>query len=188
MNRIHRWLCRSTPWKETLGTHILPWALGGVDLGSKALELGPGPGLTTDWLCTRVDHLTCAEVDGALAADLSQRTAGGNVTVLWEDATALSLPDSAFDAAISVMMLHHVPSAALQDRLLAEVARVLRPGGTFAGADSVASWWLRLIHIGDVLLPIEPFSFAARLEAAGFTKVEIDQQASAFRFRAQRCD
>lgn len=171
-----------------LESHILPWALGGADLGSEALELGPGPGLATDWLRTRVDHLTCVEVDDGLAAALSRRTAGGNVTVLREDATAMSLPDSMFDAAISVMMLHHVPSIALQDRLLAEVARVLRPGGTFAGADSIASRWLRLIHIGDVLLPIEPLAFAARLEAAGFINVDVDQRAGAFRFRAQRPD
>jgi hypothetical protein len=44
-------------------------------------------------------------------------------------------------------MLHHVPSAALQDRLLAEARRVLRPGGVFAGFDGVASWLFRVIHI-----------------------------------------
>jgi SAM-dependent methyltransferase len=188
MNRLHRWLCRSTPWKATLESRILPWVLDGIDLGSNVLELGPGPGLTTDVLRARVDRLTCVEIDSELAAEVSRRTANGNVRVLCEDATAMSLPDSTLDGAISVMMLHHVPLAALQNRLLAEVARVLRPGATFAGADSVASRWLRLIHIGDVLLPIDPATFAARLEAAGFVNVQVDEGVNAFRFRAQRAD
>jgi ubiquinone/menaquinone biosynthesis C-methylase UbiE len=36
-------------------------------------------------------------------------------------------------------MLHHIPTAAQQDQAFAEVARVLRPGGTFAGTDSIGS-------------------------------------------------
>ena len=39
-----------------------------------------------------------------------------------------------------------------QDRAFAEIARVLRPGGTFAGTESVGTGWLfRLIHVGDTL-------------------------------------
>jgi ubiquinone/menaquinone biosynthesis C-methylase UbiE len=45
----------------------------------------------------------------------------------------MSFPDATFDGAVSFTMLHHVPSEALQNRLLAEVARVLRPGSIFAG-------------------------------------------------------
>ena len=77
MNRLHRWLCRSTPWKATLESRILPWVLDRIDLGSNVLELGPGPGLTTDVL--RVDRLTCVEIDSELAAEVSRRTANGNV-------------------------------------------------------------------------------------------------------------
>ena len=50
MNRLHRWYCQSNHWRHRLGTEILPWSLKGVDLGGEVLELGPGPGLTTDWL------------------------------------------------------------------------------------------------------------------------------------------
>jgi ubiquinone/menaquinone biosynthesis C-methylase UbiE len=49
------------------------------------------------------------------------------------------LPDAAFDGVVCFTMLHHVPSALLQYRLLAEVARVLRPGGVFAGTGSRSS-------------------------------------------------
>jgi SAM-dependent methyltransferase len=167
-------------------TYILPWVLDDVDLGSDVLEVGPGPGVTTDLLRSRVGHLTCVEIDRALAASLSRRVAGQNVTVLCENATAMSFPDAAFDAAVSFTMLHHIPSAALQDRLLAEVARVLRPGGTFVGTDSVDSRSMRWLHVFDTMVLVDPGTFAARLAAAGFTDVHVDVNAWAFRFRARR--
>ncbi|MEO8501075.1 MAG: class I SAM-dependent methyltransferase, partial [Vicinamibacteria bacterium] len=149
MNLAHRWLCRSGQWKKTVETYALPWVLDGVELGSNVLEVGPGPGITTELLHTRVPRLTCVEIDQALADSLARRMAGRNVTVLCGDATRMTLPDASFDGAVCLSMLHHVPSAALQDRLLAEVARVLRPGAMFAGTDSVDSKFLRLLHLFD---------------------------------------
>jgi SAM-dependent methyltransferase len=186
MNLAHRWLCRSAYWKRAVEAYVLPWVLGGVDLGSNVLEVGPGPGVTTELLCTRVSRLTCVEIDPALAASLSRRMAGRNVTVLRQDATAMSLPDASFDGAVSLTMLHHVPSVALQDRLLAEVARVLRPGGIFAGTDSIDSRFLRLLHLFDTMVLVNPSSFGDRLAAAGFADVEVDVNEYAFRFRARR--
>jgi SAM-dependent methyltransferase len=186
MNLIHRYLCRSASWKRAVETRIFPWALNGVDLGSNVLEVGPGPGVTTDLLRTRVPRLTCVEVDKAMADSLSSRTAGSNVTVLCEDATAMSFPDATFDGAVSFTMLHHVPSKALQDRLLREVARVLRPGATFAGVDSVYSKYFRLLHVGDTMVVVDPGTFPERLKAAGFSDVEVETNGRAFRFCARR--
>ncbi len=186
MNLAHRWLCRSGYWKASVETHLLPWVLEGVDLGGRTLEIGPGPGVTTDLLSPRAGHLTCVEIDKGLAERLARRTTGLNVTVLCENATAMSLPDASFDSALSFTMLHHVPSAALQDRLLAEVARVLRPGGIFAGTDSLPRPLLRLLHVFDTMVLVDPRGLAPRLEAAGFTDVDIDVGQHAFRFRATR--
>jgi 16S rRNA A1518/A1519 N6-dimethyltransferase RsmA/KsgA/DIM1 with predicted DNA glycosylase/AP lyase activity len=108
MNLAHRWLCRSDSWRNVVETHIAPWVLEGVDLGSDVLEVGPGPGVTTDLLRSRVSHLTCVEIDRGFACALARRTAGSNVRVLCEDATAMSFADAAFDAAVSFTMLHHV--------------------------------------------------------------------------------
>jgi SAM-dependent methyltransferase len=185
MNLAHRWLCRSGYWRNAVETYALPWVLDGIDLGANVLEVGPGPGVTTDLLRTRVSRLTCVEIDPALAGALSRRTAGGNVTVLRGDATAMSLPNASFDGAVSMTMLHHVPSAALQDRLLAEVARVLRPGASFVGTDSVDSRFLRLLHVFDTMVLVNPATFAGRLVAAGFSDVQVDVNPYALRFRAR---
>ena len=166
--------------------YALPWTLEDVKLGDDVLEVGPGPGVTTDLIRARVAHLTCVEIDRAMATALARRTAGSNVTVLCEDASAMSLPPATFDAAVSFTMLHHVQSPALQDRLLSEVARVLRPGGVFAGSDSVYSTFLRVLHIFDTMVLVDPQTFPARLEAAGFVDVRVDTNPYAFRFRATK--
>jgi len=188
MNRFHRWFCRSGFWKSAVQDGLMPWALSGVDLGDELLEVGPGPGLTTDLLRTRVPHLTSIEIDPALATALRQRLAGTNVSVFHGDATQLPFENGAFSAAVSFTMLHHVPSTALQDRLLAEVCRVLRPGGVFAGTDSLTSLSFRLMHVFDTNVSIDPDGIGARLEAAGFTRVSVRQAKSAFSFRATKTD
>ena len=98
-------------------TYILPWTLEGLNLGSDVLEVGPGPGVSTDLLRPRVPHLTCVEADRGFAEKLRRRV-DPSVRVMCEDATAMSLPDQSFDAAVCFTMLHHVPSAEMQDRLL----------------------------------------------------------------------
>jgi SAM-dependent methyltransferase len=186
MNRFHLWFCNTRFWKKTLKDGILPWALRDVDLGDDVLEVGPGPGMTTDLLRSRFNRLTSIEIDLPLADSLKRRMQGTNVTVVRGDATAMPFDDSSFSGAVSFTMLHHVPSLALQDRLLAEVCRVLKPGGVFAGTDSVYSLGFRLIHLWDTMVVIDPDTFGARLEAAGFTQVSVEKVERAFRFVAHR--
>jgi SAM-dependent methyltransferase len=186
MNRLHRWYCRSSQWKKKLDYDILPWALNGVPLGDEVLEVGPGPGLTTDWLSHRAKSVTCIEVDRAFASALTSRTGNTNITVLRGDATAMSLPDQVFSGAVCFTVLHHLPSPALQDRLFAEMFRVLRPGGVLAGTDSMQSLLMRIFHIGDTMVLVDPASLPPRLESAGFCDVKIEIAAGRFRFFARR--
>jgi SAM-dependent methyltransferase len=186
MNLAHRYLCNSSGWKKTVETRVIPWVLEGIDMGADVLEVGPGPGVTTRLLHTRFERLTCVEIDRGFAASLTRRMRGKNVTVVRADATAMSFPNEKFDGALSFTMLHHVSSPALQDRLLAEVARVLRPGGIFAGVDSLYSRGFRLLHLFDTMVVVDPSSFPRRLEAAGFVDVQVDVNPYAFRFRGRR--
>jgi len=98
----------------------------------------------------------------------------------------MSFRDSAFDGVVCFTMLHHVPSAALQDQLLAEVARVLRPSGIFAGTDSRYSRFFGLLHLFDTMVVVEPSSFSDRLRAAGFEDIQVDVAPGMFRFRARK--
>lgn len=155
-------------------------------LGERVLELGPGPGLATDMLRTKVRKLTALELDHNLASSLASRMRGSNVEVVAGDATAMPFPNAQFSAVVSFTMLHHVPSAELQNALLREVWRVLMPGGVFVGSDSLGSWFMRVIHIADTLVLVDPETFGARLQAAGFEVLEVEKNSRAFRFHARR--
>ena len=72
-------------------------------------------------------------------------------------------------------MLHHVPTVAAQDALLAEARRVLRPGAWLLGVDSMDSPGFRAFHKGDVCVPIDPATFGSRLCAAGFVDIEVER-------------
>jgi SAM-dependent methyltransferase len=173
MNPQHLELCSSDEWRQTLRDLVIPYALDGARLGDDVLEVGPGPGLTTDLLRADIAQITAVELDDDLAAALTARLAGTNVEVVHADATAMPLDDGRFTGAISLTMLHHVPTPDLQDRLFAEVARVLQPGGLFVVADSMASDDLAAFHEGDTYNPVDPDSVAGRLTAAGFGDVEV---------------
>ncbi|MBA4180579.1 MAG: SAM-dependent methyltransferase [Anaerolinea sp.] len=184
MNRFHNWYCRSSLWRRTLHGSILPWALNGARLGDNVLEVGPGPGLTTDVLMHRVPKLTAIEFEPLLAERLRGRTAGTNVTIMTGDATAMPFAPDQFSAVVSFTMLHHVPSRDAQDRLLREACRVLRPGGVFLGSDSRSSLVFRAAHLFDTMVLVDPDQFGRRLEEAGFEAVRVDSRPKAFRFSA----
>jgi SAM-dependent methyltransferase len=162
----------------------MPWVLGSVDLGDDVLEIGPGPGLTTELLRGRAPHLTAVEIDPVLASTVASKFL--DVEVVNADATNLPLPDGRFSAAVSFTMLHHVPSAELQDKLLAEVHRVLRPEGLFIGSDSRESMLFRLAHLFDTMVVVDPAVLPGRLARAGFSDVHVDAVPRAFRFRAKK--
>jgi len=188
MNLIHRCLCRSASWRTVLEKFVVPWALADVQLGDDVLELGPGHGITTDLLRSRISRITALEIDPTLAKALDARLQGSNVTVVEGDAAAMPFQNGQFSGAVSLHMLHHVHSSDLQNRVFREVRRVLRPGAIFVGIDSLGlqSLWVRLIHLGDTLVPVNPDTLAARLEAAGFTENLIETNPYAFRFHARR--
>src|SRR5688500_16602418 len=81
MNLLHRLVCRSALWRWTVERCVIPWALDGLDPGEDILELGPGPGLTTDVLRERPARLTAVEIDPRLASSLQERMKNTNVEV-----------------------------------------------------------------------------------------------------------
>jgi ubiquinone/menaquinone biosynthesis C-methylase UbiE len=186
MNIMHRRLCRSDKWRRKLENSILPFALHEIELGGDVLELGPGPGLTTELLRKQVPRLTAVEIDPRLARSLSARLAGSNVTVVRGDAAALPFADGSFSGVLALTMLHHVPTPELQDRVLSEAFRVLKLGGVFAGVDSLMSLSMRLLHVGDTLVPLDPATFKGRLEKTGFRDVVAEANQERLRFRARR--
>jgi SAM-dependent methyltransferase len=67
---------------------------------------------------------------------VARREAAGRANVRFAvgDVTALEFPDGAFDGAVTRFSLHHIP---VPGRVVAELARVVRPGGSVVVADHV---------------------------------------------------
>jgi ubiquinone/menaquinone biosynthesis C-methylase UbiE len=184
MNRVHGAICSSRWWQRSVERELLPWGLSRLDLGDDVLEIGPGYGATTKLLAERPGSLTVLELEPSYCERL-RRELPERVEVTQGDATAMPFADGRFSAVVCFTMLHHVPSASAQDLLLAEAARVLRPGGTFAGTDNLGTGLLfRLLHVGDTLMPVAPDGLGARLRAAGLTGEAIGRSKRSFRFRA----
>jgi ubiquinone/menaquinone biosynthesis C-methylase UbiE len=186
VNRIHNLVCSSGWWARAVENELLPWGLGGVELGDDVLEVGPGFGATSRVLAERPGKLTILELEEGYCRRLREKL-GRDAEVVQGDGTRMPFADGQFSGAACFTMLHHIPSPELQDQLFGEVFRVLRPGGVFAGTDSLPRGLaFRLIHIGDTLVLVDPERLPARLAATGFEDPRVSTGTKSFRFSARK--
>lgn len=185
MNRIHRRLCSSKKWADRVEQKLLPWSLDGIELGDHALEIGPGYGANLRVLVELVPKLTGLEISAELLAGLEPEF-GNRARLVHGDGAAMPFADNEFSSVVCFTMLHHVPTARRQDELFAEALRVVRPGGVFAGSDSLRRLRFRVIHIGDTCIPVSPDALPRRLRDAGFVDVEVGTRENCLRFRGRK--
>ena len=188
VNESHLQYLASPEWARTLETELLPWVEAAGPLGDDVLEIGPGPGRTTDLLRRRVARVTAVEIDPELGAALRDRLAGTNVDVIVADATKAGLPADRFSAAACFSVLHHMASPESQDELFLELHRVLRPGAIFVGQESLDLDSIRAGHADDTFTPIDPDGLSARLAAVGFGPLKTDVLGYHFRFVTKKPD
>lgn len=107
-------------------------------LRGRVLELGPGLGTNLPYLSET--QWTGLEPSAAMRECLLKRgqpgTSLGPGTLLAGTAEEIPLPDASFDAVVSTLVLCSVAHA---ERALAEVRRVLKPGGVFVFIEHVAA-------------------------------------------------
>src|SRR5260370_22924903 len=173
VNENHAQLMPSPEWAAHIQDEVLPLATADVEFGADLLELGPGPGAATDWLRRKADRLVAVEQEEEAAARLADRFAGTNVEVVCGDAAALGYPDESFDTVATCTMLHHVPTRARQDKVLAEAFPVLRPGGAFPGSASLPPDGLHPSHHPPTSHHAHPATFLTRLQTVGFTAITL---------------
>lgn len=160
----------------------------GARSGDRVLDLGCGPGHLTAELVEDVgaSGLVLAvdrQQDMVVAARSRARTAGaGRCDVLVGSATALPLADGTCDGVVAVQVLEYVPDLT---QAVAEVRRVLRPGGTAvlvdtdwrscvwsttdrARTDAVLRAWE-----GHFVHPHLPAAVSQLLRAGGLRRVQV---------------
>ncbi len=150
-----RFAVRQSVWALSTGANVHNVVLAALVLTSpkRVLEVGSGKGE----LAERIARELGAEV---VAVDQSQRmvdlTRERGVDARLGDVQELPFADGLFDAAVAAWMLYHVPDLG---RGLAELARVLRPGGKLVAVTNSESNLLELwSRVGEGARPDHPFS------------------------------
>ncbi len=164
---------------------LLPWLLGGADVGDHVLEIGAGAGAATAELRKRARRVVSLEYDHLFAVKIARKN-GSGAGVVQGDAASLPFADRTFSSAIAVLVLHHLRSREQQDRAFAEAHRVLQPGAHFFAFEIPDGWLNRVIHIKSTFVPVQAEALEARLAAAGFVDIALDRRAGGFSVRAAR--
>lgn len=147
-------------------------ALGVLDPALVVGDLGCGTGALAEALAPHVARVEAVDASPAMLAAARTRLAPhANVSVREGTLEALPLADASLDAAVLLLVLHHVadPRAVLR-----EVARVVRPGGRVVVGDMVPHAHERYrAQMGHQWLGFEPAQLSAWLAAAGFAAVRV---------------
>lgn len=116
---------------------FMPWLMEQYDFPphARVLEVGCGTGLMWEGqqeLIDTFDRLLLTDFSEGMLVDARQHLGGmRGVEFALADVQNLPCPDDSFDFIIANMMLYHVPD---RPRAVAEIRRVLAPGGTFVCA------------------------------------------------------
>lgn len=94
--------------------------------GCSVLDVGCGIGVTDELLMPYVGKLTGVDVSSAMVNEAKQRNPAASYSIY--GGTRLPFNDDAFDLAFAICVLHHVDPWQW-DAFLAEMVRVVRPGG-----------------------------------------------------------
>jgi SAM-dependent methyltransferase len=159
-----------------------PFAAGVIRDGDRVLDIGSGSG-TDALICARLvgpkGKVYALDMTSEMRAKLlaSAKAAGTrNIEVVGGDAESIPMPDASVDVVTSNGVLNLVPDKA---RAIAEIHRVLKPGGRLQIADIALSRPVAARFRQDpemwaecVVGAVEEERYIAMLRAAGFEAVE----------------
>jgi ubiquinone/menaquinone biosynthesis C-methylase UbiE len=161
-----------------------PTSLAQLNAGETVLDLGSGGGIDVLLSAQRVGPTGKAYgldmTDEMLAlANQNKRKAGvENVEFLKGEIEDIPLPDNSVDVIISNCVIN---LSADKDQVLRDAFRVLKPGGRLAVSDVVTRGTIPdevrqnvLLWVGCVAGALEESEYRAKLESAGFEKIEIE--------------
>ena len=161
-----------------------PTALLALEPGQTVLDLGSGGGIDVLLSAKRVGPtgkaygLDMTDEMLALARENQHQAGATNVEFLKGTIEAIPLPANSVDVIISNCVIN---LSSDKDAVLREAFRVLKPGGRFAVSDVVVRGDVpddvrrsMELWVGCIAGALEEGAYTSKLQAAGFTDVEID--------------
>ena len=148
-----------------------------VERPALVVDLGCGTGLSTRAWSGRAERVVGVEPNPAMLA-AAEPAPGVEYREAYAHETGLE------DACAAVVTCSQSFHWMEPEPTLAEVGRVLRPGGVFAGSDGVPSLMFRILHFRDTCNPVPPETLPDRLRAAGFQDVDVKVGTGRQRWRA----
>ncbi|HET6876645.1 MAG TPA: class I SAM-dependent methyltransferase [Jatrophihabitans sp.] len=152
--------------------------------GGRVLEIGSGTGANLRLLAPGAESLTVTEPEAPMLSRLERRVQqeAPAATVHRVSAEELPFADQSFDVVVSTLVLCGVGD---QPRALAEVRRVLRPGGRLLFLEHVRSTDLQVARAQDALNPVNRFfvrcncnrATVEAIEHAGFAIESVERLA-----------
>lgn len=118
-------------WSQKLAPLFIDFA--GVADGEKILDVGCGTGSLTFALARTANLREIAAIDYSpiFVEEAIRRNTDSRIKIRQADACALPFEDRTFDRALALLVLHFVPETS---KAVAEMRRVVRPGGVAAAA------------------------------------------------------
>jgi len=144
-----------------------------LDPGAVVADVGTGTGFVAHGLASRARRVIGIDESAEMLAVARKNLAAfGNVEFIEAPGEKLPLPDGSLDAVFANMYLHHAPDPAAA---VAEMVRVLKPGGTLVmtDADEHDQTWMREA-MADRWLGFKRDDVRAWLEKAGLAEVVVD--------------
>lgn len=128
-----------------VGEFVGAWRMPEANAPLQVLEIGCGTGVTTACLLANRQAMHIDSVDNAPAMlaqarrNLAEALAEGRLVLHQNDALShlQTLPDASLDVVASAYALHNFLFG-YRDRVLAEILRLLKPGGLFVNGDRYA--------------------------------------------------
>ncbi len=157
--------------------------LAGVRPGDRALDIGCGPGKLVRALGAATGPTGAAvgvDPSATAVADNSERDRAAHHRYVVGPAQSLPLPDAEFDVVTCTFVMHHIPESQ-REAAIAEMWRVLRPGGRLLLADASPSRRMRAVlsvflgRGGDPFADADIRHYTDRVEAVGFTGLAYTQ-------------
>jgi arsenite methyltransferase len=189
-----RWLLDNQlhPGGEQLTLRLARLAL--VAPGARVIDVACGSGATALLLARELGCVTVGVDLGARAIEQARHATrpGERVRFLLGDAEALPVPDAGFDVALSECSLCTFPD---KPRAIAEMARVVRPGGTIAIADVTADLDALPARLGTAAARVACIAdargaseYAALLRDAGCEPLAVEPHDAELRAMADRVE